>query len=310
MAEWYEYIKIRGLPPTASTQVFQGIGGSGTYVSDDTGTGTDETEDIGLGDVVTVLQEIADIMKQDVLGDGEDGFPQALWAAQSTAIDKESKYLQQLNALYKKKHRILSEEQSAVLDFFTQIASNKIGMAAAGMTAVSGVGAGAAPAVGLVVNFVSEVGLGMVFDKLSSLLTEGNKLLEAMISENDGIVGMGGGEGATPNFRAYQARADIQKRHVEQMQLIMEQVSGSERELRENLSISGLTQLSQDFRDVFMSDVLDQETGLPILDDNGNPVKAGYLDDRLQELIESENIVQCPHTGHYLYTKSLRRAGQ
>ena len=251
-------IKVRG--DGTSSAPFQGIGCSST-------SGTDGTDD------PTNPIDLASI-------------PEAIWNAQTAALNGEIAYLNQIQEQFKDKETLLGDGKLADgLGYIKELAEEaivlKITTYLATTLAAAGVAAGPIAFIGLAVGALVDFSLGKIFDKIVDMIKDGNLLLDAMVAEDTALLA------AERSVTAYDARSATMERHMKQVEMLLAQVAAAEKNAQEQITTGNIsldtTNLEAILKDALMRPQLD-DSGNPVTDDDDNIVYENVLDGRLEDL--------------------------
>lgn len=268
----YDFIKISGCPSTPPEEapvyfeIFVGIGGG---VSLSTGK-VNVTVEGGEGDdddVVLPPPTRTEISQSKAVAE-------ELWAAQDNLLKRQSAYIGEIKKELATKWEDLpsklkerSVKEAAVEEFVKWLA-----------------GVAATYFIGPVAGELAKAGvtlLAVAMRLLKALYTEGEALCDALVKENDALLTF------ERSLENYQIRSTFITQHDHTLHNLMMKIADAERVIYSETSPSGDTGMSNnphasEIRDVLVS-----------------------MDDTLKLIQAEDNIVQCPHTGDCLYTKSL-----
>lgn len=200
--------------------------------------------------------------------DEENALSEVLWTAQNAVIEGEIKYLSQLQREFKERKQETEQHKTKILEFFEDLISGSLSAAAA--KTIAGVSGALAPILAPLAGFLTQFGIGMLFDELALWLTEGNALCDGLIAEDKAIKEI---EMSSANYRHREA---ILARHTQQIHSVLDQISRAEAGLRQGTTLAG-DNFAEYFKKAF-------------LDESGE----GFMDRRLKDLKYNEQVLELP----------------
>lgn len=287
--DYLKFIRVYGSQED-SEECFQGLGASAVYGGTEPGASGSDGSDGGDG------------------SDGSDGgddstdieaLPEPFWTGQNAMIAAEIKYLQQLQEDFKRRKQDAETHKDNILEFFETWIEEGLGALIGGWVTANTGGAGVA--LGPLTNALTQMGIGKLFDELELWLTEGNAMFDGIIAEDTAIQDI---EMSVPNYEHRQGLLSI---HAQQISTILEQINTAEAGLQQNTVMQSGGDLSELFKQAFLTPQLDKE-GAEVVDEDGNPEYQGFMNQRLKDLAYNEEILEEPGTGVRVVLRGKSRA--
>ena len=208
--------------------------------------------------------------EEEELAPGDDAVLQSIWVAQTNLINQQIAYLDDIKTTFAEKRAHLPVGFS--MDAFTESNFFKY-LAEIAIKKVIDLITDIIPGEidDLIIDNFAEYGvklMGAALCWLQKIYYAGSQLCERMKEENAAIAAM------PASWEDYAVRSEILKQHDLSIQSLMAQVALAEKEVIQQSSVDSLDKISKN----------------------------------LSELSQGEAVVQCPHTGDYIYSRSGARA--